>query len=285
MADGQRPARRKRTVNRARVLRTEWLTDHLLRVVVGGETLAGFQVGENTDSYVKLLFPVPGVAYPEPFDIDAIRGEMPREAWPRMRTYTVRAFDPARRELTLDFVVHGDEGLAGPWAMNARPGDEMLFLGPGGGYAPDPDADWHLLVGDESALPAIAASLEALPAGVPVRVFVEVPTPADELNLTTAANAEITWLHRNRGPVGDGLVDAVRSLDFPTGRVHAFVHGEAGFVKQLRRLLRIERGVPMEWLSISGYWRSGDDDEGWRAGKADWRRGIETEEAAAGATA
>lgn len=285
MADGERPVRRKRTVNRARVLRTGWLSDHLLRVVVGGGTLGSFPAGEHTDSYVKLLFPVPGVAYPEPFDIDAIRGEMPREAWPRMRTYTVRAFDPERLELSLDFVVHGDEGLAGPWAMNARPGDEVLFLGPGGGYAPDPDADWYLMVGDESALPAIAASLEALPAGVPARVFVEVPTQADELDLTTAADAEIAWLHRDGGTVGGGLVDAVRNLEFPPGRVHAFVHGEAGFVKQLRRLLRIDRGVPMERLSISGYWRSGDDDEGWRAGKADWRRGIETEEVAAGATA
>src|SRR5690606_21164117 len=106
-----------------------------------------------------------GVAYPQPFNIQQVRATMPRELWPRLRTYTVRAWDPDALELTLDFVHHGDEGLAGPWAANARPGDELFMLGPGGGYAPDPGADWHLLAGDESALPAIAASLEALPEG------------------------------------------------------------------------------------------------------------------------
>ena len=161
-------------VTHATVLRTERLTPHMIRVVLGGDGLADFGAGAYTDHYVKLLFPRPGVAYPVPMDMTAVRRDFPREQWPRQRSYTVRSWDAGARELTIDFVYHGDEGLAGPWAAAARPGDEVMFLGPGGAYAPSPDADWHLLVGDESALPAIAAAVERLPAGAPARVFVEV---------------------------------------------------------------------------------------------------------------
>jgi NADPH-dependent ferric siderophore reductase len=180
----------------------------------------------------------------------------------------------------VDVVHHGDEGLAGPWAAALRPGDEVLFTSPGGAYAPDPAADWHLLVGDESALPAIAAALERLPVGAPATVFVEVDGPADELPLASPGAVELTWLHRAGRPVGAALVEAVRALDFRPGALHAFVHGEAAFVKELRRLLRVERGVPREALSISGYWRRGFDDEGWRSTKADWNRQVEAEETA-----
>jgi NADPH-dependent ferric siderophore reductase len=169
--------------------------------------------------------------------------------------------------------------LAGPWAARLRPGDRVLFVGPGGAYAPRPDADWHLLAGDESALPAIAAALERLPANAPAKVFVEVADPADEQPLTSPGVVELTWLHRGDRPVGEALVAAVRALDFPPGTVHAFVHGEAGFVRELRRLLRVERAVPREWLSISGYWRLGMDDEGWRASKPEWNRQVEADEA------
>ena len=145
----------------------------------------------------------------------------------RARTYTVRAFDPAAGELTIDFVHHGDVGLAGPWAAAARPGDPLLLLGPGGAYAPDAAADWHLLVGDESALPAIGAALERVPAGVPVHALVEVDGPADELELTSPGRLDLRWCHRDAGRSGQ-LVDALAALPFPAGRVHAFVHGEAG---------------------------------------------------------
>jgi NADPH-dependent ferric siderophore reductase len=210
-----------------------------------------------------------------------IRAELPREQWPSTRTYTVRAWDPATAELTIDVVYHGDVGLAGPWAAAARPGDVLRFLGPGGGYAPCAQADWHLLVGDESALPAIGATLDRLPAQARAHVLVEVEGPADELPLATAAHAEIRWLHRGSGMLGQRLVAAVRGLEFPAGQVHAFVHGEAGFVKQLRRHLRLERGVPLGRLSISGYWRLGRDDDGWRSSKQEWNRQMEDEEARA----
>ncbi|GAA4615392.1 siderophore-interacting protein [Actinoallomurus liliacearum] len=276
-----RPARRGRRVNRGRVERVERITPHLIRVVIGGEELAGFSAGAYTDHYVKILFPVPGVEYPEPFDMEAVRRDLPRDQWPRQRTYTVRSWDAETRELAIDFVYHGDHGLAGPWAAGVKPGEEVLFLGPGGGYAPSETADWHLLVGDESALPAIAASLERLPEDATARVFVEVADAEDEVPLASPGDARIVWLHRDTAEVGAALVEAVRDLEFPPGEVHAFVHGEAEFVKRLRRHLRIERGLSMDQLSISGYWRRGADDEGWRASKAEWNRRIEEEEATA----
>src|SRR3712207_8631888 len=122
------------------VTRVEQLTPHMVRIVAGGGGLAGLTAGAYTDHYVKILFPRPGVTYPEPFDMAVIRETLPREAWPVVRTYTVRKWLPALGEMWIDFVVHGDAGIAGPWAARARPGDVFRFLGPGGGYTPDPDA-------------------------------------------------------------------------------------------------------------------------------------------------
>ncbi|MFD7108301.1 siderophore-interacting protein [Streptomyces kasugaensis] len=279
----ERPARQKPVLHRAEVVRTERLTPHMVRVVLGGAGLAKFVAGEYSDHYVKLVFPLPGVAYPEPFDMAQIRADFPRDQWPRTRTYTVRSWDPETGELAVDFVVHGDEGLAGPWAATVQPGAEALLLGPGGGYAPRADADWHLLAGDESALPAIAASLARIPAGTPVHAFIEVADGAERQELDAPAGAEITWLHRDGAPVGRELVAAVAALEFPPGQVQAFVHGEAGFVKELRRLLRVEREIPREDLSISGYWRRGHDEDGWQASKRDWNRQVEAEQEPAAA--
>ncbi|MEU0440762.1 siderophore-interacting protein [Streptomyces sp. NPDC006186] len=272
----ERPARAPRRTHSARVVRTERLTPHMQRVVLGGEGLSAFTAGTCTDHYVKLLFPPAAVTYPEPFDLERVRAELPREQWPVTRTYTVRAWDPEHRELTLDFVLHGDEGLAGPWAAHARPGDTIRFLGPGGAYAPDPEADWHLLAGDESALPAIAAALEALPEGAVARAFVEVAGPEEEQKIDS--DVDIVWLHRSDRQVGELLVEAVRALEFPAGRVHAFVHGEAHFVKELRRLLRVEREMPREDLSVSGYWRLGHTEDRWQASKREWNARVEAEQ-------
>ncbi|WP_405829399.1 MULTISPECIES: siderophore-interacting protein [unclassified Streptomyces] len=273
MAEG-----RARTVGTAVVVRTERLSPHMVRLVLGGEGLAEFGAGEYTDHYVKILFPPAGVVYPDPWDLEEIRAHFPRAQWPRQRAYTVRSWDPAHLELTLDFVVHGDEGVAGPWAARVQPGERVHFLGPGGAYAPDPTAAWHLLVGDESALPAIAAAMERMPVGARVHAFVEIEGPEDELKAATPDGVVPVWLHRAGRPVGEALVEAVTALEFPSTDVHAFVHGEAGFVKDLRRHLRLERGIPRERLSISGYWRLGETDEGWRAIKRDWNATIEAEQ-------
>lgn len=269
--------------HRGEVVRVEQLTPHLVRVVLGGEGLDRFATRGQTDHYVKLLFPAPGVAYPEPFDLRRIREEVPREQWPSTRTYTVRSWDEQTRELTLDFVVHGDEGIAGPWAVRARPGDVLYFSGPGGGYSPDPEAPWHLLAGDETALPAIAAALEALPPHATGEAFIEVFDAAEELEPTAPAGVRVTWLHRGDAVVGRKLVEAVTAFEFPDGVPHVFVHGEAGFVKELRGLLRNERGLPREALSISGYWRLGHDEDGWQSSKREWNRQVELEQEPAGA--
>ena len=259
------PRRSGRPAVKLRVLRTERLTPHMIRIVAGGEGIAEFTPNAFTDAYVKVLFKVPGVEYPEPFDVQECRATLPREHWPRMRSYTVRAFDPQAGELVLDFVHHGDEGIAGPWAARPRPGTSCCCPVPAVRTRRATEADWHLLAGDESALPAIAASLEALPAGVPAHAVILVENADEEQALVTKADAQITWLHRSAG--GD-VAAAVRELPWRDGVVQAFVHGEAGFVRELRRYLLDERGVRRELLSISGYWRVGKDDEAWREEKA-----------------
>jgi NADPH-dependent ferric siderophore reductase len=283
--------RRRRTAHAVEVRRSARLSPSLVRVVVGGSALEEFEPTGCTDSYVKVVFVHPDVPRPLPrdrdgrVDLDAVRDALPAELAPRMRSYTVRAFDPDARELTLDFVVHGDAGIAGPWAVAARPGDELLFVGPGGGYAPDPRAGRHLLAGDLSALPAIAVALEALPADATGHVVVEVHGPEDQVPLAAPSGGDVAWVHQGDAPAGVRLVEAVRALPFPDDDVHAFVHGEAGAVRQLRRYLRLERGLGLDRLSISGYWRLGVDDEGWRAGKREWNAAIEQDESVAVAAA
>jgi NADPH-dependent ferric siderophore reductase len=264
-----------------RVARVSRLSASLVRVVLHGDALARFGPPTEADAYVKVLFLHPDGDYPRPVDPARIKAEMAPDYWPRLRTYTVRTFDAERRELTLDFVVHGDAGVAGPWAAAAQPGDEVFILGPGGGYSPRPAAAWHLLVGDESALPAIAVALERIPDGADVRALIEVHSAGDEIELVAPEGVAVTWLYRGDGAVGSRLVDAVSQWEPPVGDGQAFVHGEAGMVKEIRRYLRTERGIPLDQLSISGYWRQGADDEKWRAIKREWNRQVDEAERSA----
>ena len=261
----------RRRVTELEVVRTERLTPHMIRIVAGGPGVADFPDTPYTDRYVKIVFPRPGVEYPEPFDMDVVHETLPREQWPVLRTYTVRSLDHTTGELVIDFVHHGDVGLAGPWAASVKPGDRFHVLGPGGAYEPGPDADWHLLVGDEAALPAIGAALERLPAGSRAVAVLQVATAGDEYPLPGADGADVTWLHRDAAggdPDATQIVDAVRGLDFGAGRVQAFVHGEAIAVREVRRHLLRDRGVARDDLSVSGYWRRGVDDEQVRELKA-----------------
>jgi NADPH-dependent ferric siderophore reductase len=273
------PARRRRRMIQTRVEEVRRLTPHLIRVVVGGDDLERFGAGEFTDHYVKLQIPPPGAPYSAPFDPEEIKAQHPKEHWPRVRTYTVQEYDAERRRLTIDFVHHGDTGVAGPWAANAQPGDGLQLMGPGGAYTPDPDADWHLMVGDLAVVPAISASLGRIPAGVPVHVLVEVDGPDDEVPLETPGDLRLRWLHR-RDDDEDLLARAVRELDFPDGTVHAFVHGEAASVRAIRRHLLVDRGIPRDALSVSGYWKRDRTEEGWREDKAEWNRLVEEDAAA-----
>ncbi|MGW0735455.1 siderophore-interacting protein [Streptomyces sp. NPDC002851] len=273
-----RPARKAPQAHLAEVVRTERITPHMQRVTFGGPGLGSFTAGDCTDHYIKLLFPPEGVTYPEPFDIQQIRAELPRDQWPATRTYTVRSWNPELRELDVDFVIHGDSGLAGPWAARVQPGERIRFLGPGGGYAPAPDADRHLLAGDESALPAISAALERMPQGAPVHALVEIEGPAEEQPVSAPDGTAITWLHRAGRPRGEALIQAVRALNLGSDDVHCFVHGEAGAVKELRRHLRVELSLPRERLSISGYWRLGHNEDGWQSSKREWNAQVEAEQ-------
>lgn len=276
------PARTRPAPLTGTVVRTEQLSPTMTRVVFGGPGLQSYRASTAADSYVKLTFLKPGVVYPRPLDLAVVRATLPQQDWPVVRTYTVRAWDEVAAELSVDFVVHGNSGVAGPWAAGARPGDELLIAGPGGAYSPDPNAAYHLFVGDESALPAIAAALEQLPADAEGAALIEVPALSSAIPLVAPRGVHVTWVPADARGIGAALVEATRAIAFDAGTVDAFVHGEAGFVKQLRTLLRVDRGVTKEQLSVSGYWRVGATEEGWRDGKAEWNRQAEALEIAAG---
>ncbi|WP_149359643.1 siderophore-interacting protein [Lolliginicoccus suaedae] len=254
------------------------LSPQMVRVVLGGGELADFVDCEDTDAYVNCFFLPDGAPYEVPFDEPTIRG-LPREVRPFPRRITVRRWDPTRQELTLDIAAHGDVGYAGRWALNAVPGDRLQFRGPGGGYRPHEEADSYLFIGDESALPAIAASAEAVPAGRPVVIVAEVEDAAGELALESPGELEVIWVHRagRHDDLDNLLADAVRGLPRPSGLVDAFVHGEAASIREVRRVLLAEGIVAPERLSCSPYWRRGHNDEQWRSIKAAWVREVEAE--------
>ena len=251
------------------VVRREELSPHMIRIVAGGDGFDDYIDNSFVDRYVKIVFPQPGVEYARPLDLWTIRETMPREQWPFTRTYTVRWVDAAARELAIDFVIHGDEGLAGPWAAAAQPGDALTFTGPGGAYNPAPGADWYLFAGDEAALPAIAASLESLPPEARGLAFVEVDSDADIQSISAPAGVDITWLRRNGVPAGtsDLLVSAVADAEWPAGRVDVFAHGERGYMKALRDVLFVQRGLERKQVSLSGYWAQGRVEDDFQAEK------------------
>lgn len=251
------------------VIETQQLTPTMVRVVLGGEGLDEFEPAPYTDQYVNALFVPDGAPYTVPFDVEAARAAAP-EHRPRGRRYTIRWWDPATRRLAIDFVVHGDVGFAGRWAKTATHGDRLQIVGPAGGYAPDPAAPWYLMVGDESGLPAIAASLEALRVGATAHAVAVVDDEQCQLDLTSPADLHVTWLHRRNGVTPGAIVDAIRALDTPDGVPEVFVHGEAAEIRAVRAYLVSERGVSRRGASISPYWRRGNTDEEWREVKNEW---------------
>lgn len=255
------------------VIEVERLTPRMVRVVFGGPGLEEFTPTRCTDQYVNALFVPDAAPYSVPFDVEEARG-LAQEHRPVGRRYTVRSWDEESRTVAIDFVVHGDVGHAGRWANHAEPGDLLQFVGPSGGYAPDPAADAHLMAGDESAIPAIAASLERVPEGRPVQAVLLVDDAGCHLDLDCPGSLEVTWVHRDAadGPSGgsERLLRAVEALELPGGHLQVFVHGEAGEVRAIRKHLLAERGIPREHTSISPYWRRRHTDEEWRAIKAEW---------------
>jgi NADPH-dependent ferric siderophore reductase len=126
------------------------------------------------------------------------------------------------------------------------------------------------MIGDASVIPAISASLERIPAGVPVHVLLEVEDDREQQPLATPGELRLEWFHS-----AEALLAAVRELDFPSGIPQAFVHGEASTVRELRRHLLGERGLPRAAVSVSGYWKRTRTEEGWRDDKAEWNRQVE----------
>lgn len=261
-----------------RVTSTEQLTPGMVRVVLGGGDLEHLTMPDATDAYVNVAFRPAAASYDEVFDPKAVRETAPQEEWPARRRYTVRSWDAETRELVLDFVVHADEGVASRWALNAQPGDVLVFAGPSGDYRPTPAADWHLLVGDESALPAIAASLEALTPGEQAVVRVVCDGPAHQVDLTSPAALDLEWLHRQGDERDESLLlAAVEAVDFGRGTPFGFVHGEADEIRAVRRHLLQERGMTRRDLSCSPYWRRTMTDEAWRRIKREYVAAMEAE--------
>jgi NADPH-dependent ferric siderophore reductase len=252
-----RPRPQYRAVQIRRVRR---VTPHMCRITVSGEELAGFST-EGVAGHVRVLLPVPGQEAPVLPTWGPNGPEYP-EGVPRptSRAYTPRRWDPQSLELDIDFVLHGDNGPASVWASRATPGDKLVVVAPRRAYQPDAQADWHLLAGDESALPAIATILEVLPATARALVYVVVKDAAEEQVLHSPAAVEWHWLHRGDAASGGKLESAVRAAKFPDGKGRAWVACEAVVMRNLRRHLLNERGMERAAINTQGYWKLGAEN-------------------------
>jgi NADPH-dependent ferric siderophore reductase len=236
------------------VRRVDRPTPGCVRVTFGGEELAGYEM-RGPASHIKVLLPREGedrLVLPRWGPDGPILGE--GESMPPSRTYTPRAWDAANRELTVEFMLHG-EGLATRWAREAKAGDAVAVTLPGGPYNLDPSADWYLLAGDESALPAIETIIEEIPAGKPVHVFVEVASAAEERPLSASS---VSWLHREAGAeTGAALERALRDFPATAGNGRVWVGCEAEIMRSIRKHLLFERGLDRAQIHTHGYWKKG----------------------------
>lgn len=212
-----------------RVARVETLSAQMRRVVFQGEALADF-VSASYDDHVKVFFPTGDGAV--------------------ARDYTPRRYDNAAGELVIDFALHGD-GPAADWARQARAGDPLTVAGPRGSFVVPLDFDWYLLVGDETALPAVARRLEELPAGSRAIVRLQV-AEADRQALSSAATLDLQWLDSD-----EALLDAVRALVLPAGHGYAWCAAEAGVAAAARRILVDGKGHDRKAIRAAAYWKRG----------------------------
>ena len=253
-------ARRVRHATRLRrltVQHVQHLTPKMLRVAVAGADLAGF-TSLGFDDHVKLFVPEPGAELVLPTmgpDGPVFPAGAPR---PALRDYTPRRYDVADGILYIDFVIH-DAGPATTWAAQVRPGQVLGVGGPRGSFIIPTEFDWHLLIGDETALPAIGRRLEELPANTRALVVAEVESAGEELKFTSAAPFEMIWVHRGGLPAGEAtpLLDRLHSLSFPPGDYFAWIAAETQVARAVRQYLLIERGTDKQSLKAAGYWRRG----------------------------
>jgi NADPH-dependent ferric siderophore reductase len=229
----------------------------MVRLILGGEDLDGF-VSAGFDDHVKIFLPPQGATEP-PLPAFGPNGLAFPEGVerPPARDFTPRKFDAAARELTIDFALH-EAGPATAWAAQAKPGDYLAIGGPRGSIIAPTEFRSHVLIGDETAIPAIARRLEELPKGVGARVFAEVEAPGHELNLASDAELALTWAHRNGMSNGEALLEAVRSAHLVGGGdVYAWVACESSVAKVLRTHLVKERGFDPKRIKAAGYWKRG----------------------------
>ncbi|WP_152364712.1 siderophore-interacting protein [Microlunatus speluncae] len=251
------------------VVRIADLTPGLRRVTLSGAQLRAFTsangfaqpafTSPGFDDDIRLVFRYPGQEAPV-LPVQRERGvDLPRSPRPLSKVYTVRRWDPAAGELDVDFVKHG-VGVGTTWAYRTAVGDRIHLFGPSASRSFPADADWLLVAGDDTAIPAIARLLDELPEGVRAQVFVEVAEDSHRLELRALPGVEVTWLVRDGAEAGTTtlLRDAVRSSDWWEGRPFAWLAGEQTAVRDLRRHLVEERGVPKEDIEFTGYWRRGE---------------------------
>jgi len=240
------------------VTATRPLTERMVRVTLAGDGLVDFD-HDGPDHLVRLFIPTaPGEpTLPVTTDWWTELCAMPAATRPVLRNYTVRRLDRDRCELDIDFVLHGHGEGSGPgsaWARGAVAGDKIGVLSDGADYRPPADTDWQLIVGDESALPAVAAIVEQLRS--PAVVLLEVADAVDELSLELPADTTVTWLHRGAATRGDTALAALRERELPAGTPYAWVAGESALATGIRRHLVNDRSIAKERIYFCGYWRA-----------------------------
>lgn len=231
---------------RLEVLRVTDLTPRMRRITLGGAELAGF-TSLGTDDHIKLLF----ACTPEQQQaIDARNLGRDGAARPTMREYTPRRIDLDNNELDIDFVLHGD-GPASTWAAQAAPGQALHIAGPRASMVVPDIFDSYLLIGDETAIPAIARRLEALPAGRQVLAVIQIEDEQERQPLVSQAQVEVVWVRRHQ----QDLLELVKHLALPQGRVYGWVALEKALTRQAKALL-LEKGVAEDALKAAAYWRA-----------------------------
>jgi NADPH-dependent ferric siderophore reductase len=239
----------------ATVTAVERITPQMARITLGGDAVAGYP-DEEPGEILTLVWPAEGAEEP----ILPLKGTWrfpPDTPEQHARNYTVRMYDAAAPSLTIDVVLHGDGAIASRWGGSVQPGDRIGVAGPRTHFITDPDADYTLLAGDETALPSIAATLERLPEGHRALAFIEVADAGERQDLEPRCDAEVVWIHRDGEPAGrcPKLLEALRTATLPDGRAKVWVAGESLAVRGLREHLRGERGLRIGQLQAIGYWK------------------------------
>jgi len=237
-----------------RVQRKEYLTPHMLRIALSGDDLEDFPQNQESANF-KLVIPKPG------------QTEIPSPPWtdddkPTIRTYTLRHFDVENQEVIVDFMVYGEPGPGGQWAVDAKVGDPVGFAGPGPAKLPDEDADWYLIGGDMSALPAASAILERLPKDAKGYAIFNVLSEDDIQNIDAPEGITFTWrIDPTPDVLAQGLIDAVASIDWLPGSPAVWIAGEGGAMREIRRIMKKEREVERSRLYVSAYWEIGMNED------------------------